>query len=83
MLTTIPAPATVNDFPVLASYALHDKDGHEPGHAVLCDRGLDHERYVTWVVCTGNGGETWRAFWGHYFDDLESAQSDLASRTGS
>jgi hypothetical protein len=74
-------PVTVNRHAVLAWALMKNRAGNYPGGYVLAHNPDEYESYVTWVVYTRNGGETWAANAGHYFRTHEDAVEDFRERT--
>lgn len=76
--TDLPAPETLDGSPVLISRPLRTRAGEQPGHAVVCDRGVwSSAPFETWLVRSGDGGRSWQVAPGGTWDTLVEAQADL------
>lgn len=77
----LPAPETLDQSPVLISQPLPSRDGEEPGHVIVCDRGIwASAPFETWLVRTPDGGRSWRATPGGAYGTLVEAQADLLTQ---
>lgn len=79
-LTIHKTPTTVAGARVLAWAEVQHISGNYPGGIVLAYQEHGYPEYVTWVVYTHDGGETWQAFSGHYIPDHDKAWNDFVSR---
>ena len=72
----MPAPTTMNGYPIRATYATPAARGTRSGYVILFEREDRGDFGTTW---TGEGDTSW--CWGHYDMTEEKARKDFAYRS--
>jgi hypothetical protein len=67
---------------VLAWATMKNRHGNYPSGYVLAHNPAEVQPYVVWLAYTSDGGETWNASGGSYWNDFDNALEEFTERLG-